>query len=119
SRYLGAYIPLTGRSTSSDECRFVYVRNSQTGSALKEKAYHPSGQLGWVLQYTNEDRLTPQGQFLDAEGYPFRRSQAGALYVAFVRSGEGYEVETRFLDKDGQPQPNDAGEFGYRMVHNP
>src|SRR5262249_41351327 len=96
------------------ECRWDYTYNS-AGRTLSEKAYDQNGRLVWALLYSGEDLNA--AHYEDALGYVRSRSGSGAAYVEFVRSPDGRDVEIRFKDRNGDPQPDKDGVFALRYEY--
>jgi YD repeat-containing protein len=105
--------------------RFEYSRN-QRGELLEETAYDRNGNVVWALHYTAPTiahfKTVPgtvgtwAGTGL-VEGLPQSRTRAGAAYLEFTWTSEGFEAEVRFLDRNGKATPDDGHTFGKRQEH--
>src|SRR5207248_1298549 len=92
------------------ECVYRYSYDAD-GQLVEETALDETGHAVWVFHYTTRDA----GYFRDEEGgLPRPHSRAGASFVAFHRSAEGFDLEARYTDAAGAPRRDGNGAYGLR-----
>ncbi len=117
---IGAYIG-GGQSsllTAGRECQWEFIHDAQ-GRVTNERALNRDGRLVYEFAYSSPTT----GYYKDANGYPRSRAGSGAAYVTFVRetqgSNAGIDIQIRYTDSRGRPQPNQDGIFGVALTYNP
>jgi hypothetical protein len=106
-----------GLTDSSNDARqeFQYKWQYNTdGQVTRESAYDRERRPVWSLVYNAES--ADIAHYEDKNGYPRPRTGSGAGYVQFTRNAAGYDVQARFTDSKGDPEPNQDGVFGWSHV---
>jgi hypothetical protein len=106
-----------GESDSSNdaqqEFQFRWEFNTE-GRVTKELAFDRERRLVWALVFNAES--ADVGHYEDKYGYARARTSSGAAYVQFTRDANGYDVQARFTNSRGDPEPNQDGVFGWSRV---
>jgi hypothetical protein len=107
---LGSYIG-ADKQRRSESC-WEY-RYDAEGRVKEEVALDPLGRVVWTFHYTSPTT----GHFTDARGLPLSRSSQGAVYVEITWTAEGWARQHRFLDRDGNPRPDQDGVYSKLREH--
>jgi YD repeat-containing protein len=95
-------------------CRVIFERDG-TGRILSQSGYNRADRRLYTLHYAHPNVAEyKEGAFAKAV------RESGITHIQFVRPEEGPEAgldkELRFLDREGTPQPNHDGAYGYRYI---
>ncbi len=108
--HIGGPVGLVGARSA---CRFEYRRDDR-GQVTDEIASNHNGQVLWVFHYSAHGPKRSTGHFTDERGFPQSRAGSGAAYVEITWTGQGFETEYRYLDRQGNRRRVQDGSYGVR-----
>ena len=96
--------------------RMIFTRDA-SGRILEQSAFTRGGRRLYTLHFATPDL----GEY-KTDGLATRVRESGISYLRFSRvatgTNAGLDERVVYLDADGKPQPDERGEYGYRIVLN-
>ena len=96
--------------------RMIFTRDA-SGRILEQSAFSRGGRRLYTLHFA-----TPDLAEYKTDGFATPVRESGISYVRFSRvttgADAGFDERVVYLDANGKPQPDERGEYGYRIVLN-
>ncbi len=90
-------------------------KHGEDGRLNRETAYNCFGDVLWRLAHQITNSQGEQTQvYVNESGIPSDRTRTGIAIVKVRRDADGRDLEHRFLDRGGDPRPDERNAFGYR-----
>jgi TPR repeat protein len=111
------YFDSDAQGSSPKACRWEYVYDDH-GRVVYETAWDDHGRMKWGFVYapiSDPSARVRKATFVGPDGMPMPQRNTHAEVVELHYDRNGYEIERRYLDRNGEPAPGPDNAFGKRL----